>query len=303
MVHRNLVPLIGQTSDRAFTSRDLMIVAIVIGAAAVLTRFFRPVLRTVLTRLARTTKPGRSSGWRARTPRLLGETVEQAELRREQRITATAAGLSRLLSIVVWIGVIVVVLERAAIDPAVAVSAAGFLGAAVAFGAQHSVNDFLTGLHILLEDRFGEGDRLRLEVNGSTVDARVAFLGAFSTRLEGDDATYHVPNRELTKVRNLSQRGAAVEIEFEPSAEIPAVANRAAIETAVRKRYVQSLGYDPSRDGLVVDTVEQDDRGFRVQLRTARPLSDAQVQDLAVGRSPGHVSEAEPGNTTEEQRS
>lgn len=287
---------LAQTGERALSSRDAIVIAAVVVAAALLTRFFRPALRAVLTRLARRSKPGAASKWRARAPRLLGETVEQAELRREQRIVATAAGFSRLLSIVVWIGVIIVALERADIDAAVAVSAAGFLGAAVAFGGQHSVNDFLTGLHILLEDRFGEGDRLRIGINGSPIEARVALLGAFSTRLEGEDATYHVPNRELSRVLNLSQRGSSIELEFEPSTEVPAVASRAVIETAVRKRYVESLGYDASRDGLVVDAVEQGDHAFKVNLRTARPLSDEQVRNLAVGTkteqdAPGRASD------------
>ncbi len=186
-----LFVLQAEVDTRAVTTADLIVMAIVVVAAFLVSRVF-------------------------------GETIEQAELRRRQRIAATAAGLSRVLIAIVWIIAGLIVLERAEIDPVFAISGAGFLGVAIAIGGQHSVNDFVTGLHILLEDRFGEGDKLRVSFNDEELVLTVAHLGAFATRLQDGAATFYIPNRELSTVTNLSQRGAITEFDFEPTADIPA---------------------------------------------------------------------------------
>ena len=217
---------------------------------------------------------------------MFGETLEQAELRRQQRIAATATGLSRVVSFVLWIISLLVILERAEIDPVFAISGAGFLGVAIAIGGQHSVNDFLTGMHILLEDRFGEGDVLRMKVGDDELTLTVASLGAFATRLEDGSATFHIPNREMTTVANLSQRGMTTEVEVESAgASGSGVDERQRVEAAVRERYARARGYDGSRDGVVIDSVDGDGDVFTVRLRTARPLTDAQREALT--QSPG----------------
>ena len=50
------------------------------------------------------------------------------------------------------------------IDAAFFLSGAGFIGAALAIGGQHKVNDYLTGLSVLIEDRYGVGDELIVDV-------------------------------------------------------------------------------------------------------------------------------------------
>lgn len=197
-------PVLG---DPTVTSADLVVMAAVVVGAFITTRFVRPAARGLLGWLSRRSLSGRGRRWRVRAPRVFGETVEQAERRRTQRVAATAAGLSRIVSAMVWVVALIVILERAEIDPVFAISGAGFLGVAIAIGGQHSVNDFVTGMHILFEDRFGEGDRLRVEVDDEEVELTVVSLGAFATRLENGTATFHIPNRELTTVANLSQRG------------------------------------------------------------------------------------------------
>ena len=50
------------------------------------------------------------------------------------------------------------------IDAAFFLSSAGFIGAGLAIGGQHKVNDYLTGLSVLFEDRYGVGDELLVEI-------------------------------------------------------------------------------------------------------------------------------------------
>ena len=128
-----------EAGERAVTT-DLIVIGSVIVATIGASRLIRPATRSTLTWVARRSAGG-SGRWRVRAPRVFGETVEQAELRRQQRIAATAAGLSRVLSAVLWVIAMLIVLDRAEIDPVFAISGAGFLGVAIAIGGQHSVND------------------------------------------------------------------------------------------------------------------------------------------------------------------
>jgi hypothetical protein len=77
----------------------------------------------------------------------------------------------------------------------------------LAIGGQHKVNDYLTGLEVLFEDRYGVGDQLVVEQAGrDPLRAVVDHVGLFSTRLRDDTSTLHVPNGSPELVRNLSQK-------------------------------------------------------------------------------------------------
>ena len=53
-----------------------------------------------------------------------------------------------------------------------------FVGAAIAIGGQHKVNDYLTGLTVHFEDRYGVGDEIVVEVGWSEpVHAIVDHIG------------------------------------------------------------------------------------------------------------------------------
>ena len=262
-------------------TRTALAVVLVVVVAAAASSLLRPLLRAILRALSRRGLAGATTRWRLRVPRLFEESDETAELRRLQRVDAAATMLSRVGIIGLWITVALLVLQILGTNAVLVVSGAGFLGAALAIGGQHSVNDYLTGLLVLLEDRFGEGDHLRVRVGDREVEATVARLGAFTVRLESDTATWHVANRELFVVENLSQAGVVSML------EAPAVAQGAStreLQSALRASYEATEEWDPTRDGLVLDRVEQvGSRRVRLVLRTARPLSSVQRGALIEG--------------------
>lgn len=285
MVH-DLVPMLLIAVDEPVEADipsavgDVVFVAIVIAVAVFLTAALRVASRRIIRRLARRGLEGDSDRWRLRVPRVFGESMEIAELRRQQRIDATSVLLARIGAFAVWIPALVLVLDRLGIDAVLAISGAGFLGAALAFGGQHSVTDFLSGVHALLDDRYGEGDTLSVRVGDRDVVGVVARLGAFSTRIETDEATWHIANRELATVANLSQRGvtSTIEIKSPPAGPLPMRAIAAELRTALEL----SESYDPERDGLFVDQVDRGDDGrLLVTFRTTRPLTDAQRELLS----------------------
>ena len=119
---------------------------------------------------------------------------------------AAAAMLSRLAKVGLWLTATVIALDRFDVDLLIAVSGAGFLGAAVAIGGQNSVHDYLNGLHVLLEDRLGAGDDVEVTLEGgAVVRGTVTRLGAFAVRLETPDGTYHLANRRTHQILNRSQ--------------------------------------------------------------------------------------------------
>lgn len=254
------------------TIGDGIQIGIIVAVALVMSRISRPLLVRILRIIAKRGLEGGQSRWKTRIPRLLNESSGIAELRRQQRIEATALGFSRALNIAVWTLAVILVLEAAKIDPVFAISAAGFLGVALAIGGQNAVNDFVTGLQFLLEDRLGEGDTVRIQVNDKVMQGEVGALGAFSTRFETADSTVHVANRELTTIVNLSQHGVLTELALSSTGP-PGLTG---LQLRLRDRYRSSPGFDGAIDGLVIDRIFRRDRIRYATLRTARPLTDEQ---------------------------
>ncbi|MEO6651870.1 MAG: mechanosensitive ion channel domain-containing protein [Ilumatobacteraceae bacterium] len=189
------------------------VVVTIVFVAFVSTRIARVMIRRVIRHVAkRSLVVARRGGsmspgsWRARARRLNGETGEVGEQRRRQRIDAAARMISHLASIVIWIAAGIAVFHLLDINPAFFLSSAGFIGAALAIGGQHKVNDYLTGLSVHFEDRYGVGDEIEIEAGWSEpVRGIVDHVGLFSTRVRDRRSTVHVPNHALVSVRNLSQ--------------------------------------------------------------------------------------------------
>ncbi len=274
----------GDPGSWANMVNDIIFVVAVLISAFLLTRIVRYSFKTGLGLVARRSRRGARSFWLTRIPRLLGETDSIASLRRDQRVTATATMLSRITNVVVWLLAILVILAGLEVDVVWALSSAGFLGAAVAIGGQHSVHDYLNGLHILLEDRFGEGDTIEITAPVGTIrTGTVERLGTFSTRLKGDAATWHISNRLLAEINNLSQHASQLDLDITTTQLVePHQVQRALQQTLSDSDQISGTAHT-----VVVDTVELtgDDRaarhGYRIKGRTTAAVSTAQHGALA----------------------
>lgn len=259
---------------------ESIFVAAVIVIALIVSRLLPALARFVLTRLSHRSQSGQPSAWLARVPRVAGETGAQAELRRVQRISAAALMMSRLANVVIWLIAALVVLAGLNVDVVWALSSAGFLGAAIAIGGQHSVHDYLNGLHILLEDRFGEGDHIEVTMSTGLVRAGVVErLGTFSTRLHADGRKWHMSNRLLAEVSNLSQTANEVDLGVSLSMQHPA----ADVQQAMREA-LHSVRPDSTTGGVTVDRLqdgtESGSADYRIRARTTAALDTAQHQQL-----------------------
>ncbi len=190
-----------------------LVVLTTAAAAVVATRITRLVVRQVIRRLAKRSLLASRRGvvapvglWRTRSSRIDGESGEVSEQRRRQRIDAASRMVSHLAGLLIWVVAGIVTFHLLDVDPAFFLSSAGFLGAGLAIGGQHKVNDYLTGLSVHFEDRYGVGDEIVADVGWETpVQGIVDHIGLFSTRVRDQRSALHFPNHALTSVRNLSQ--------------------------------------------------------------------------------------------------
>ncbi|HMC52259.1 MAG TPA: mechanosensitive ion channel family protein [Acidimicrobiales bacterium] len=121
--------------------------------------------------------------------------------RAESRADTVAGALSGLVRGFVWVIAALTILGELGINLGPFVAGATVIGAALGFGAQSLVRDFLSGLLILVEDQYGVGDIVRVgEIKGTVegVNLRTTRLRAF------DGTVWYLPNGEIHKVGNTS---------------------------------------------------------------------------------------------------
>jgi small conductance mechanosensitive channel len=128
---------------------------------------------------------------------------ETAMLRRAQRSATISSVLRNAASIIVWSIATLIVLGEIGISLGPIIASAGIAGVALAFGTQSIVRDYLAGLFVVLEDQYGVGDQIDAGVATGTVE----WVSLRMTRLRDDDGVaWHVPNGEIKRVANYSQR-------------------------------------------------------------------------------------------------
>ncbi len=264
------------------TAADVGFVAAVVAIALVGSRVTRIVLRALIGFVASRAITGANMRWRTRIPRVLAETIPVAELRRRQRINALSLVLARVVRIGLLVAAVLLILQRFEADVVVALGSVGFLIAAVTVGAQDSIRDYLSGIHALLEDRYGEGDEIRATLaSGSLIEGRVESLGSFATRVAGPAGTSHVPNRLLTEITNLSQRPVLGELTL--PGEVSSRSERAQIASVISSA-VRAVLDDPNA-GVVVDGMASRDDVTLVTVRFDRELSDDDVAAVEAAAS------------------
>lgn len=252
-----------------------LVAGIVLVALVIVSRIVRFVSLRLLRLVAERGRQGRTNAWTVRLPRV-GVVDDQLELfRRDQRVQATAMLLSRVVNTLLALVGLVLVLASLDVDIVWFVGSAGFLGAGLAFGAQHSLHDFITGLHVLLEDRFFEGDTIEIGSGEHRTIGIVERVGMFSTRLRDEHLTLHIANRELVQVRNHSQRGFAVHLDLALDGQVNESAIRRAVEGALDH---VTPGQTP---GIVVDNVRPGAERVAVEARLTERLSTQQHEELA----------------------
>jgi small conductance mechanosensitive channel len=236
----------------------------------------RVAIRFLTRRAVRRALAGRGH-WIVRHPRAGEEGL--TEQRRRQRADATAHMLARIVGVVVITITVAACSALVRVDPLVVLSSAGFLGAALAFGGQAVIRDWLTGLVALLEDRYAIGDRITVRVGADDYSGAVETLTGVSLRLRLDDGSaWHTGHGSVESVTNHSQHL------VDNAIEIPAHVWHQLDETMLG-RAVTAASHDLGlTDVLLVSDIEAEARGdgtTTVTVRASRALNQRQRSLLA----------------------
>ena len=262
-----------------FLTRPVVAILVVIGCF-IFTRISYAILRATVRRIADRTSTNAANWWRNSVRRVGAETVEGSEHRRRQRIDAATRMLHHFVSLGAWIIALIAVFNILDLNAAFFLSSAGFLGAGLAVGGQHRVNDYLTGLAVLLEDRYGVGDEIEAELGWQKpVHGFVEHVGMVTTRLRDGVSTVHIPHSALSSVRNLSQEPVTTKLEMN-------ISSSGASFNTVSNTMRDLAGTKGLTTVLFVDDIQAAGDNDRVELnvRTSRPLSDHE-RELLIQRA------------------
>ena len=127
---------------------------------------------------------------------------------------------------------------------------------------------------MLVEDRYGVGDELVVQLSGGEpIHAVVDHVGLVTTRLRDERSTLHVPNGQLVLVRNLSQEAAAATVRLHLRDDEPVADAERSAADALRNL----AGTEHLTDVVFVgdlDARRTNDGDIDVAVRTSRPLDE-----------------------------
>ena len=269
------------TTTREAISRPFLVVIIIVGAF-IFTRLTHVVIRRVVRYIAQRSISRPSQWWRTGARYQELEQGEVGENRRRQRVDAVSRMLHHLLAVVIWVCVLIAIFHILELNGPLVLSSAGFLGAGIAYGASQKVNDYLTGLSVLIEDRYGVGDEIEISTafpNG--VRGIVDHIGLVSTRVRDGYSTVHLAHSALVAVRNISQEPIATKLAI----QLPIDAERGEAALKAAETIRELAGSEHLTEVLLVDDitaatpiagVDQ----IELNIRTSRPLTAAERENL-----------------------
>ena len=148
---------------------------------------------------------------RVLVPRMTARVTQRAsqiiDLERRQRSATVVKFSTSVVRLVIWTIIFVSLLGEININIGPLLAGAGVAGAALAFGAQNIIKDYLAGFFILLENQYTLGDVVRIGALSGTVEEITMRI----TILRGVDGAMHViPNGTITAVSNMTSAWARV---------------------------------------------------------------------------------------------
>ena len=151
------------------------------------------------------------------------------------RVRTLAGASASVFRAVIWVVAALAILGEFHINLAPFIATATVIGAAIGFGAQSLVKDFLSGVLILAEDQYGVGDHIVIGTGSSATSGTVESVNLRVTRLRAlDGGILYVPNGDIRIVGNDTETDsqAIVDVVVPPGTDL--VAAGAAAEDAAR---------------------------------------------------------------------
>jgi small conductance mechanosensitive channel len=135
--------------------------------------------------------------------------------RGEDRVRTLAGVFGSIFRVVIWVIALLTILGELKINLVPFVATATVVGAAVGFGAQSLVKDFLSGVLILAEDQYGVGDHIVVGAGPTATSGTVESVNLRVTRLRSlDGVVWYVPNGDIRTVGNDTENDSQALVDF-----------------------------------------------------------------------------------------
>lgn len=136
--------------------------------------------------------------------RLADDGDESTDTRKEKQAETLGQIILATGNAVIYMIILLMILDLFMIDITPILAGAGIIGLAVGFGAQTLVKDLVSGLFILLENRYSIGDLVKL----GDFEGEVVKITMRSTVLKNTEGkVFYIANGHISKVENHSQKG------------------------------------------------------------------------------------------------
>jgi small conductance mechanosensitive channel len=132
-----------------------------------------------------------------------GEEVLGNGVVKEQRIKTLSKVFKSTISVVIWTIAILTILPELGVNITPLLAGAGIVALAVGMGAKNLIQDYLSGLFILLEDHYRVGEEVEInEKKGVIKD-----LNLRRTVVRSEDGTNHyISNGQIKAASNFSRK-------------------------------------------------------------------------------------------------
>ena len=120
-----------------------------------------------------------------------------------ERITTLTEVFNSFFTLLVWATALLTILSEFKINIAPILASLGIVGLALSMGAKNLIQDYLSGIVILLEDQYRIGEKV--ELAGKVGEVKEINLRRTILFNSEDKKTCYIPNGEVKTVVNLSR--------------------------------------------------------------------------------------------------
>lgn len=248
-------------------------IAVILVVAAAINILLRRAITRGMNRLVAT---GRRPRLGDHGPAIIDPVAALAGERRLQRTQALGTVLRSAVTVAVFLIAFFMIIGELGANLGPILASAGILGAALGFGAQNMVRDFLAGIFVIVEDQYGVGDVIDAGHAVGTVEE----VGLRTTRLrDSDGVIWYVRNGEMVRVGNKTQGWAVANVDLQVPADqdfdsVRSIIERVSTELAADERWREKLVEAPTVLGI--ESMTGDSVVIRILIRTA-PLVHVDV--------------------------
>lgn len=145
--------------------------------------------------------------------KMINKNSNSIEIKRRNTI---AALLENLIKYAIWIIAVIIIISSWGFDVSTFVAGLGIAGAVIGLAVQDAIKDIIMGCNIIMDNYYVIGDTISYkDFTGEVIE-----LGLKNTKIKNVDGTVLViANRNITEVKNLSQKKATVSVTIPTSYE------------------------------------------------------------------------------------